>query len=509
MTENNDASTKSEALPNLKVLESEVLIDEPWHDDVLDREKIAERMTNLINSQSVPLVVSIDGYWGTGKTFMLGRWQKDLERQKFQAIYFNAWEDDFCDDPLLAILGQLSEHFEEGRLKEIADLIVRSAAPLIRQNALGILKKHTGITLQLDENNQGERDFLKEYVEQRATKDKLKKHLTEMSAEIFETTNHPMVFIIDELDRCRPIFAIELLERVKHIFDIPNLVFVFGINRDELCKSLESIYGDIDADVYLRRFFDMEFTLPEVDSQVFCQHLLDKFNFGEFFDNMSVSANTNQHRNDFLQFRDRIPELWSYFGLSLRDIDYCVRLISLACRNLRPRGAMYPWLMGLLIALKFNNHGLYRRVIRGDCLASEVINYVHSLIPEDNGNTGIAHTLSLIEGYLYVVEDRGSFRPENAGASRQFFDLLNHKKTVDELTYPERLSARVKEAFEIRERRALTPDNTPFVTSDPPSERMIGSLTDAIINAQNSNIPRGSLRHLAETIDLHQEIVRR
>ena len=53
-------------------------------------------------------------------------------------------------------------------------------------------------------------------------------------------TGQPLVFIIDELDRCRPTFAIELLERVKHIFDVPNIVFVFGINRSELVKALDS-----------------------------------------------------------------------------------------------------------------------------------------------------------------------------------------------------------------------------------------------------------------------------
>ena len=53
-----------------------------------------------------------------------------------------------------------------------------------------------------------------------------------------EIDEQPLIFIIDELDRCRPTFAIELLERVKHIFDVPNMVFVLGINRDELCKSL-------------------------------------------------------------------------------------------------------------------------------------------------------------------------------------------------------------------------------------------------------------------------------
>ena len=94
-----------------------------------------------------------------------------------------------------------------------------------------------------------------------------------MSAAVNDATGRPMVFIIDELDRCRPTFAIELLERVKHIFDVPNMVFAFGINRDELCSSLQSIYGNIDADVYLRRFFDMEFTLPQADSEKFARSI--------------------------------------------------------------------------------------------------------------------------------------------------------------------------------------------------------------------------------------------
>ena len=509
MTEKETTPTASEASPSLKLLEPDVLQNDPWHDDVLGRKEIANRLTNLISTQSVPFVVSVHGAWGTGKTFMLKRWQKDLEGQGFQAIYFNAWEDDFCDDPLLAILGQLSEYFQEGKTKEIAARIVKALLPLIRQNVLGILKSHTGVTLELDEGNQNERDFLKEYVQQRSTKIELKGYLAEISGEVLETTKHPLVFIIDELDRCRPTFAIELLERVKHIFDVPNLVFVLGINREELGKSLQSVYGEIDADVYLRRFFDMEFILPEVDSQVFCKHLLEKFDIQEFFESMSVSANTSQHHDDLQQFQERIPELWSYFGLSLRDIDYCVRLISLACRSLKPSDAMYPWLIGLLIALKFNNQDLYRRIVRGECLASEVIDYVHSLIPEDDGYTDIAHTLSLIEGFLYVLELKSARHPRNATASSQFYELLNRRKTLDELAYPERLSARMKEAFEIREKGALSQGDGPFVNLNTPEASRIDLLTEALMYAQRSNIPQRSLEQLAETIDLHQGVVRR
>ena len=166
----------------------------------------------------------------------------------------------------------MANYFEEGGLKARARRAAEAAVPLIRENLLGIVKATTGVTLRLDQE-QSEKAFLDAYLEQRDTKDELKKRLAETSVGVVAETKRPMVFIIDELDRCRPTFAIELLERVKHIFDVPNLVFVFGVNRDELCKSLQSVYGAIDSDVYLRRFFDMEFTLPEVDSGEFCRPL--------------------------------------------------------------------------------------------------------------------------------------------------------------------------------------------------------------------------------------------
>ena len=176
----------------LKLPEPDVSVDLPWGDDVLGRVDIAGRLTNLIRNQSTPYVISIHGYWGTGKTFLLKRWQKDLENQQFRAIYFNAWEDDFCDDPLVAILGQLSEYFREGSLKSLANKVGEVAMPLIWQNIRGVAEKHTGMTFVLD---QSKGNPLKSYLSQRATKDDLKRCLTEMSAKVRCETGHPMVNI--------------------------------------------------------------------------------------------------------------------------------------------------------------------------------------------------------------------------------------------------------------------------------------------------------------------------
>ena len=102
---------------------------------------IADRLTNLARNQSAPFVISIHGYWGTGKTFMLKRWQKDLERQDFKAIYLNAWEDDFGDDPLLAIIGQLSEYLKEGALRTIASLVFDDCAAVNLTKCLGCFEQ--------------------------------------------------------------------------------------------------------------------------------------------------------------------------------------------------------------------------------------------------------------------------------------------------------------------------------------------------------------------------------
>ena len=191
--EGKTASDPRDAL-KLKLPEPDVDTGQPWADDVLNRAQIAARLTNLIRNQSAPFVISIHGYWGTGKTFLLRRWQKDLERENFRAIYFNAWEDDFCNDPLLAILGQMSEYFKESPFKTLADKVAEVAMPLFLQNVRGILEKHTGLTLVLDQSTETQRDPLESYLSQRATKDDLKKRLTDMSATVREKTGHPMVF---------------------------------------------------------------------------------------------------------------------------------------------------------------------------------------------------------------------------------------------------------------------------------------------------------------------------
>ena len=235
---------------------------------------------------------------------------------------------------------------------------------------------------------------------------------------VFESTSRPLVFIIDELDRCRPTFAIELLERVKHIFDVPHLVFILGINRDELCNSLQSVYGEIDANVYLRRFFDMEFSLPDIDSEQFCRSIMAKFELEEFFRCLDLSAKTNKHSEEFRNLSEGFPVLCSHFDFSLRDIVYCVSMIALTGRNLTKGQLIYPWLLGLLIPLKLKNPALFRQYILGERRASEIMNYLEEETSLPTADSNFDDWLTVMEAYLYLSEKTGFWNFRSAVSRR-------------------------------------------------------------------------------------------
>ena len=466
----------------LTLSEPEVSSEQPWQDDELGREQIAVRLTNLIRNQTSPFVISIDGQWGTGKTFLLKRWQKDLERDQFRAIYYNAWEDDFCDDPLLSIIGQLSEQFSKGKFKELAKQAGQIAVQLIKQNLIAVPSKLTGIDLSVDMRKLEGRDLLEEYLNQRKTKDRLKEQLTQLSAAVASETQHPLVFIIDELDRCRPTFAIELLERVKHIFDVPNMVFIFGVNRDELCKSLQSVYGRIEADIYLRRFFDMEFRLPEANTRSFCTNIMARFGLHEYFRTRSTDPFFPANRTDYGNLSEVLPMICSVFELSLRDIVYCIGLVSCAIRNLSENQKIYPWPLGVLIPLKLSDLTLFRRFVRGDCYASDVMNYINdrlSLPIEDNR---LNLELTNIEAELYLLE---TARLSSKGESTPYHQL-NQLARGSAPSHPHLLSNSTQQA-------------------DP--DRATG-LLNFIDGNRIENTPRNAITELAKLIDFYDAVMR-
>ena len=291
--------------------------------------------------------------------------------------------------------------------------------------------KLTGLDLRVDSSKLDGRDLLQEYSNQRKTKDRLKNKMTKLSAAVAEETRRPLVFIIDELDRCRPTFAIELLERVKHIFDVPDLVFVFGVNRAEICKSLQSVYGEIDADLYLRRFFDIEFSLPVTDAVPFCRSLMRKYRLEEYFSALDESARDRMHALEYNRLSQGFPGLCVRLGLSLREIESGVRLIALTARTLSERYEMHPDLLAFLIPFKLKNPSLYRQFILGERRASDLLNYVEELDTPLTDDRGLDEWLIATEFCLYFTEVPDPPVPPGESSAIKQLELLAQDKKTD------------------------------------------------------------------------------
>ena len=354
--------------------------NDPWKDDALNRKELADGLINFIDKENAPFVISINGQWGCGKTFFLKRLQSDLDKKKFQTIYFNAWEDDFQADPLIAIIGQLDQYFGNEKGYEGLMTEIKKVAQAVSINISVI----PGISANID-TEKITKNTINLYNKANNSKTELREELEKLAQQVQEDTKHPLVFIVDELDRCRPLFSIMLLERIKHIFNIPNMIFIFGVNQEQLRKSIQKVYGDIKADEYLQRFFDVEFPLPLQGSRAFCLREMERHKFEKFYEEKSQRANDIERFNDWQWFKERFPVMCEELDLSLREIQQCLIRFAFVSKQIPDKDFINPTVLAVLLLLKLKNQDLYTRYITGrEYVTAEVLNYFEDIFENNH-----------------------------------------------------------------------------------------------------------------------------
>ena len=260
-------------------------IQTAWEGDLWDRRRLGEQLTNYVDRLQCGAVLALDARWGEGKTWFVRHWAKHLDDTKHNVIYLDAFANDYLDDPFLTIAAEISQAFKDSDeigIEEINDFNSKTASVLISLAAvIPMIAAKAGMhwiglggageAIQ-EVYKQGQDVFdtasdeiaskVKEQIEkkienhhiEKQTIQDFKKELTELAAQL----EKPLVFIIDELDRCRPDFAIRLIERIKHFFDIPKIVFVLVMNKPQLLQSVKKFYGydsEMNGD-YLEKFVD-------------------------------------------------------------------------------------------------------------------------------------------------------------------------------------------------------------------------------------------------------------
>ncbi len=306
-------------LINSKVKTIEVDNKEPHKHDRLNREKDCLFLVDIIKNSKAPYTLAIDAEWGNGKTVFMKMLKAHLEKAGFNCFEFDAWKHDFYEDPMVPLIAGISEKTHSSLKKdfrEIANslfLCFKAVAPLVDPATHAVL---SGVDIVQQNLKPQLPDLIENYRNYEKALEKFKGALEKAALETGVQSGNPMVLLIDELDRCRPHFALRMLEEMKHIFDVPSLFFVIAINKRELGSVVKSSYGYDDSERYLEKFFDLVFYLRNEETLI--ESSLKDIDFGSFEKERESSLDEiNEH--DFRKWFDYyFGPLARTFGLSLR-----------------------------------------------------------------------------------------------------------------------------------------------------------------------------------------------
>ena len=364
----------------------EIEVDSPFQEDKLGREKYANILTNIIAHNHEGCVISLNGAWGAGKTSFVKMWEQMLKNKGYKTIYYNTWESDFVEDPLVAMIAEVGELSQEEKFKDLLASVIANAGKITLAATPKIVKhiveKHIGsdaadcISDMLEEGASALKEQIDKYYEER-------KSLTSFRAQLMglvdQLTEQPLIFFVDELDRCNPHHAVKVLERVKHLFSIPNIIFILSVDKQQLSNSIRGYFGSdrIDAEEYLRRFIDIEYFLPEPNYDYYIKYLCDDLNFKGFF----FGNNSDMPSSAYSFFEEFVRSLAGCKKLTLRQMQKLLVSVRLVYCSLNTNREELPGLILLLLYIRSYHLGLYEDIVNHQLTCQKLVSELDRILP--------------------------------------------------------------------------------------------------------------------------------
>lgn len=401
--------------------EIEIIKGQSFLNCKLGRKKYANILTSIVEAYPNGFVLAINNKWGSGKTTFIKMWEQELKENSYQTIYFNSWENDFENNPLTALMGELktlTTKSNEPKFKET----LKSAAAISKHLIPTLVKTLADNYINTDNLKdvivdvaKGVTDIFEkdvnDYSERKKNISEFRKNLSEFIANT--NKGKPLVFIVDELDRCRPNYAVSILEQIKHFFSVPNIVFVLSIDKTQLGNGIRGVYGSdrIDSDEYLRRFIDIEYSIPEPERGLYYNYLYNYFNFDDFFN----SKERNEYRelsSDKKHFLEMAELMFGDSTISLRQQEKIFSIARLALRSFKANSYVIPEVFLFISYLKVVDGDLYNKIklkrLSLSEIQSTIISFLKTKITEHN-----VIGLMWLEAYILIFYNNYIFGPNN------------------------------------------------------------------------------------------------
>lgn len=333
-------------------------------EDQLNRKQFLNGLFSLFNNfgnqGNRGFTMIINGKFGSGKSTLLGFIEEQNEEKKdFNIVKYNAWENNLFESPLIPILYEISKlESNKGKIKEGAKNILKKLPKVFLSTLAGA---HAVDFTPLLENE----NIFDEYDTYKAELDKFRGILTEYCKE------KKVIFLIDELDRCLPEYQIKVLEAVYHLLEIPNLIVVIALDKEQLECSIKNQFGDAQNTLgYLAKFINYQVDLPDDNDTNLFLSLID-------FD---------CEESEYV--KPMIANMLKEIGYSVRNSQRIITEINLICNELDGSGKnknyyyWYPLLIAMIVIIKYEEPKLYREYF-GE-LKNEI--YQNQVIPFSKSN---------------------------------------------------------------------------------------------------------------------------
>jgi len=428
--------------------------DEIFKDDKLNIKSNVIDFAHLIEqdtykTSSTSKVYSLSAKFGIGKTFFCNKLQQVLAKDKVKVGKLNIWEMDFYDNPFIPILAELNKLYNNKGKKlpaKIIDSVSKFSSKTLASLCEISAKVASNVALGVDATEVCKEKFTSEtiyddYNEYQRYLKELKDQLTKWSS---KQSDSPIVIIIDELDRCKPDYAVKTLEVLKHFFDVPGFVFVLALDEEQLKNSVQTLFGTIDYEGYKRKFISNSFMLPEPDRLSFAEYLYEKSEIKSYIEkiqqekrelvfmvdiyNSFYCAHTYSHHGDFskeeiakrfnlTQTSESIIKRYfaaysELFGFSLRKMEQVFDRLVLFVKQISAGKELFsPDLATFLICLH-----------EGD---TEIFNHVKNI---DNCSIGIiekifSHTTNSVAYSIYKETAFKKFKTFNRNIAPEVIDV--------------------------------------------------------------------------------------
>jgi hypothetical protein len=377
--------------------------DEIWKDDLLGRRSEAELLIGYIESildrpglgrNQHAYTIAVDGNYGEGKTYFLKRLSEHLQ-VNHPVAYIDAWTDDLADQPLVALMATLKSAvtpiINTPSVNKGWNSLVKKSGKVAKIAALGAAKRGLGLLIShsaaealakiLADENEDLKDSLEDALKETSDESidealkglnlsgdmaaqvsdfesakiamqDMKQSLTDFVKVLKDTTlRAPIVIVVDELDRCKPSYAVKLLEEIKHLFDVPGVIFILGLHGNQLARSIEGAYGpNFDGKSYLSRFISRRYSLRALNRRNLIDHLVVSSGLSDqyfmFTSYYRIGSSGQFSPTNSSMIIDTYAEA---FELTARDLFQLIDILETASSIARPGQLILQYIIPLIV----------------------------------------------------------------------------------------------------------------------------------------------------------------